>query len=66
MLRDFWNACVSVARAVLQEIGRSLDRAGNDSDPTLWRLRSGAESAFDVSRHDETAREREPWHIPSF
>jgi hypothetical protein len=68
MSREVLGRIGSACSVVLSEINRCLDRAGNDSDPSLWRLRPGAEAAFDMSPPDETDRERDRdgTHIPTF
>jgi hypothetical protein len=65
MLRNIWNVLSSASRAVFAEIDRCLERAGDDSDPSLWRLRPGAESAFDMSPRDDADRDHDRPHIPS-
>ncbi len=68
MLREALESIRSVFREVLSETDRCLDRAGDDSDPSLWRIRPGAEAAFDMSPPGETDREldRDRTHIPTF
>ncbi|HWV51604.1 hypothetical protein [Pseudorhodoplanes sp.] len=68
MLREVLRRVSSICGAVLNDVERCLDRAGDDSDPSLWRLRPGAEAAFDMSPPDETDRElgRDQTHIPTF
>jgi hypothetical protein len=68
MLREILKWVSSICSAVLNEADRCLDRAGEDSDPSLWRLRPGAEAAFDMSPPHEADSEigRDQTHIPTF
>jgi hypothetical protein len=67
LLRKVLGRIRSACAAGMSEIDRCLDRAGNDADPSLWRLRPGAEAAFDMSPPDETESElRDRTNTPTF